>query len=147
MAIPATYTETDLATYIQNGVLKDLSSVLGWTTPSDYTEAVNDALLMMDVDDISEVSGRANIMKLRVAAQVAAWRQVVAATTGDYDFAADGGRYTRSQVNEQARAALKLAEDQAMAYGLLANYKVVIDAVSHIHDPYEYVEDDDRVIP
>lgn len=147
MAIPTSYTESGLALYVRDGVLKELSTSLGWTTPDDYNEVVNDALLMMDVDDISAVSGRANIKKLRVAAQVAAWRQVVAATTGDYDFAADGGRYNRSQVNEQARAALKLAEDEAMAYGLLGNYAVAIDSVSHIHDPYKYVEDEDRVIP
>jgi hypothetical protein len=101
----------------------------------------------MEVDAISEVTGRANIQKLRYAAQIAVWHQVIAATAGDYDFSADGGRYNRSQINEQARQTLALVESNAMAFGLTPNYEVTIDAIQHIHDPYEYIEDEDRTIP
>ncbi len=147
MAAPTTYTETALAEYMRDGVLLEMATALGWSTaPDDYQDAVDDALLLFGVDAISEVTGRDNIKKLRALAKVAVWRTVMAATTGDFDFSADGGNYNRSQVNEAARKALALAESEAMAYGL-DGYEVVIDAVSHIHDPYAYVEDDDRVIP
>jgi hypothetical protein len=129
------------------GVLGYVASALAYTDPTSYEEAVNEALLEYGVDDIADVTGRENIRKLRAVARVMVWRQVVRDTTGDFDFSADGGRYSRSQINEQARESLKLAESEAMALGALAGYVVGIDAVSHIHDPYEYVEDDDRVIP
>lgn len=147
MAAPTSYTEEALAIYMRDGVLKELSTALGWTlVPDDYQEAINEALLMMEVDSISEVSGRSNIQKLRYAAQIAVWRQVISATTGDYNFAVDGERYDRSQVNEQAHKALALAESDAMAFGLMPNYQVTIDNMKYIHDPYQYIPDDERTL-
>lgn len=146
MAAPSTYTETTLAEFMQD-TLQDVATAMDWTaTPDDYQEAINETLLMMQVDAISEVTGRENIKKLRVYARVEVWRQVMAATSGDYDFAADGGNYKRSQVHEQAKANYAMALQDAMAYGL-DGYQVTIDAVQYIHDPYAYVEDDDRVTP
>lgn len=147
MAAPATYTEETLAIYMRDGVLKDLSAALGWTlVPDDYQEGINEALLMMEVDSISEVSGRANIQKLRYAAQIAVWRQVVNATAGDYNFSADGGRYDRSQVHEMGTKNLDRAESDGMAFGLTPNYQVEIDSVKYTHDPYQYIPDDERTL-
>ena len=148
MAAPTSYTEENLALFMRDGVLKDLSGVLGWTlVPDDYQEAINEALLMMEVDSISKVSGRGNIRKLRAAARITAWQQVVSATAGDHDWSADSGRYNQSQVNEMARKNLEQAEVDGATFGLLANYQVVIDKVRHIHDPYQYVDDDLRTLP
>jgi hypothetical protein len=146
MAAPSSYTETTLAEFMQS-ILQDVATTMGWTAaPDDYQEAINETLLMMGVDSIAAVSGRENIKKLRVYARVEVWRQVMAATSGDYDFSADGGSYKRSQVHEQAKANYALALQDAMAYGL-DGYQVTIDTVRYVHDPYQYVEDEDRVTP
>lgn len=146
MAAPSSYSETTLAQYMQE-VLSEVATILGWTTtPDDYQTAVDETLLQYGVDDITTVTGRENIKKLRTLARVEVWRQAMAATAGDYDFSADGGRYNRSQVHEQAKAQHAMALQDAMAYGL-DNYRVTIDSINHIHDPYEYFEDDDRVTP
>lgn len=146
MAAPASYTETALADYMK-AVLGPVATALGWTTtPDDYQEAVNETLLMYGVDAIGDVSGRASIQKLRAFARVQVWVQVVAAVSGDFDFEADGGRYDRSQMQEMALENLSLAESAAMAYGY-DGYQVAVDKLRHVHDPYAYVADDDRVRP
>jgi hypothetical protein len=145
MAAPTVYTEKTLADFMQ-ATLADLATTLGWTTtPDDYQEAVNEALLTYGTSAISTITGTTNIRKLRAIARVQVWRQVVAAVAGDYDFEADGAKFDRSQVQEMARQALALAEVDAMAYGALDGYEVGVDTVVNIHDPYRYVEDDDRV--
>lgn len=146
MAAPDSYSEATLAEYM-HAALGELATVMGYTAASSYTEAVNEALLEYGADSIASISGRENIRKLRAIARVMALRKVVYDTTGDYDFEADGGRYDRSQVNKQAQAALALAESEAMALGALAGYVVGVDSVVHVHDPYTYLDDDDRVIP
>jgi len=143
MAIPSSYTEETLADYMQ-AVLQDVATALGWTTtPDDYQNAVDEALLMVEMDDIAEISGRANINKLRTAARVAVWSQVAAATAGDYKFSADGGSYDRQQVHDHALAMLNRAETDAAALGLGHNV-IGQDRLRHVHDPYEYHTDEER---
>jgi len=145
MAAPTSYTETTLADFMK-AAIGDLATTLGWTaTPTNYQEPVNETLLAYGVTDITTISGTANIRKLRAIARVQVWRQVVAAVAGDFDFEADDGKFSRSQVQEMARQALALAESDAAAVGGLEGYEVGIDTVVHVHDPYRYVEDEDRV--
>lgn len=146
MAAPSSYTEATLADYMHTA-LGAVASAMAYTSPASYSEAVNEALLGYGVDDIATISGRENIRKLRALARVQAWKQVIADVTGDYDFSADGGQYSRSQVHKMALEALALAENEALALGAIPGYVVGIDAVKHIHDPYQYIEDEDRIIP
>lgn len=150
MAAPSSYTEITLGQYM-HGVLGPVAAALDYTEPSadagDYQNAVDEALLNYGADAIADVSGRENIRKLRALARVQVWRQVIAAVTGDFDFSADGGRYDRSQVHEMALKSLAIAEQEAMELGALPGYVVGVDAVQHIHDPYRYVPDEERVIP
>lgn len=150
MAAPTSYTEIALATYM-HGILGPVAAALSYSAPAGdpgaYQNAVDEALLDYGADDISTISGRENIRKLRVQARVQVWRQVIAAVTGDFDFSADGGSYDRSQVHEMALKSLAIAEEEAMALGALPGYVVGIDKVKHIHDPYAYVPDEERVIP
>lgn len=146
MAAPASYTEDTLAQYMES-VLGPVAGALAYTAPDSYKEAVNEALLDYGADGIASITGRENIRKLRVLARVQVWRQVVAAVSGDFDFSADEGDYSRSQVQEMALKALEIAEQEAMALGAIPGYVVGIDAVKHIHDPYAYRPDEERVIP
>ena len=122
-----------------------MAGVLGWTVADGkYNEIVNETLLTYGVDAITEVSGRDNLRKLRTLGRVEAWRAVVRETATDFDFKADGGDYKRSQIHAQAKAALEAAQDEAAIYD--DSYRVVIDQVVHVHDPYAYVPDEDRTI-
>lgn len=143
MAAPTSYSEITLATYMRDGILKDISTALNWTLiPDDYQEAINSALLMMDVDAISEIAGRSNIAKLRIAAQIAVWQQVISAVAGDYDFSADGGSYSRSQIHAMATKNLDRAESDGYNYGLTPNYTVDLINTHNRHDPYVYTPDE-----
>lgn len=144
MAIPSSYTEATLASYMQT-VLQDVGLALGWTTtPDDYQNAVDESLLLMEVDDIADISGRASLRQLRAAARITVWSQVAAATAGDYKFSADGGSYDRHQVHEHALAMKAQAESDAYALGVGASWTVGQDRLKHVQDPYEYHTDAER---
>lgn len=144
MSAPTSYTEATLASYMHS-VLGDVATALGWAAgTASYGEAVNEALLVYGVDSISSVSGRDNIAKLRALARVEAWRQVAAYTAGGYDFTADGASYQRSQMHAQAMASMRTAEADAMQYGGYG-YEAIFQNLEHVHDPYAYLDDDDRV--
>lgn len=146
MAAPSSYSETGLADYM-HAVLGPVATALDYTSPASYVEAVNEALLDYGTDDISTVSGRDNIRKLRALAMVQAWRLVVQHVSGDYDFSADGGTYNRSQIQKQAAEALARAEQTAITLGATPGYVLGIDTITHIHDPYRYVPDEERILP
>lgn len=146
MAAPSSYSETGLADYMHT-VLGPVATALAYTSPASYVEAVNEALLDYGTDDISTVSGRDNIRKLRALAMVQVWRMVVQQLSTDYDFSAGNSTFNRSQMQKQAAEALSRAEQTAMTLGATPGYVVGIDTITHIHDPYRYVPDDERVIP
>lgn len=146
MAAPTSYSETTLADYMHT-LLGPVATALDYTSPASYVEAVNEALLDYGTDDISTVSGRDNIRKLRALAMVQAWRLVVQQLSTDYDFSAGGATYNRSQMQKQAAEALARAEQTAITLGATPGYVVGIDTISHIHDPYRYVPAEERVIP
>lgn len=144
MSAPNSYTEATLAAYMHS-ILGDTATALGWASgTASYGEAVNETLLAYGVGDISSVSGRDSISKLRALARVEAWRQVAAYTAGGYDFTADGASYQRSQMHQQAQDAMKAAEADAMRYGGYG-YEAIFQNLEHVQDPYAYIEDDDRV--
>jgi len=134
VAAPTTYTEATLAEYMHTA-LGAIATSLGWTVAGDsYDEPVNDALLLYGADDIASISGRASITKLRALARLAVWRKVVTETAGDYNFSADGGSYSRAQVNEQARQVVADLEYETAAYR--TEHAATTQRVDFIHDPY-----------
>jgi len=145
MALPASYTETSLATYMHT-LLGPVALTLGWSVAAgSYDEPVNEALGAYGVDDIADVTGRANIVKLRVLARREVWRAVVQATASHYDVNADGSSRHRSQIQAQAREALALAEIDALPYD--AAYAARVTPVHHgrygdERDPYEPPDDE-----
>lgn len=147
MAVPAAYTEQSLARFMEitlGKVAKVLDLRAGVDDAGDFTEPVNDALLAYGTDDINTISGTDNIQKLRILAAVTAWRHVVNNFAALYDFSADGGTYHRSQLFEQAKASLEMAEQQALPYA--ANYMVRVRKMEHLHDPYQVRDVDDRTL-
>jgi hypothetical protein len=140
MSIPASYTETTLADFMKDQ-LKGIATMLGWTTtPDDYQEAVNEALLAYGVSDIATISGLANIKKLRALARVQVWKAALAAVAGDFSFSADGGSYQRDQVFQHIKDALQQATTEALVYD--PNYAAEISMVDYGRDPY-VVRDED----
>jgi len=139
MAIPASYTEKTLAEFMHTTLgktAKALAINFGPNDAGDYAEAVNDALLAYGTEDIATISGVANIMKLRALARVYAWQHVVNNFATLYDFSADGGQYSRSQMFKQAKESLELAQTQSLAYD--PTYQVNVVAIDHTQDPYRY---------
>ena len=68
MAIPSSYTEAELKTYMVS-CLGDVATVLG-VTVDDLDEAVNDVLIAYGITDIANA---ADIAKLRALAKAQAW--------------------------------------------------------------------------
>ncbi len=145
MAVPTSYTETELAEYA-HATLGAVALALDWSVPNgNYDEIVNDSLLAYGETDISLISGVDNIKKLRVLTKLYAWRAVAAISSADFDFSADGGRYSRSQIHAMALEALDLAEREAGQYDPI--YRIGIDSLDYKHDPYKYRPEDERTLP
>lgn len=131
MPVPTAYTEDTLAAFMHS-TLRDVATALGWSVAAgDYDEAVTDTLIAYDENDIADAT---DIQKLRALARVAVWQSVVDATTGDYDFSADGGNYSRSQLHAQAVARLAQAQQQASAY--IDDLVVGTATITHHNDPW-----------
>lgn len=115
MAIPSSYTEFTLASYMLT-VTTNVAAALGWDA-DNFEEAVNDALVAYGVTDIADAT---DIAKLRAIAKVEAWRAVVDGTAADIEFTADGANFKRNQMHSQALAALERAQAEAVAKGYIS---------------------------
>lgn len=110
MAAPTTYTENAFAEFLHTSAGR-VAEVLGWSVAAgSYSEIVNEALLTVGAETIAGVTGAVEIRKFRAAGQVALWESIVAALTAEYDFSADGGSYSRSQMQKAALARLEQAK-------------------------------------
>lgn len=120
MAIPTGYTEEGLMNYM-HAALEGVGDVLGFDPPHGYDDAFYEVMFVYGEDDVTAVSGSHNLRRLRAIARVEAWRKVMAATTGDYDFRReDGATYNRSQMNAQARQNFTQALKEARQLGVTA---------------------------
>lgn len=148
MAYPASYTEQSLAEYM-HATLGAMATRLGWTVDDgDYTEAVNEAVAAYGTDDISGISGRDNLRKLRALARREVWRLVVQSLAAYYEFSTDGQSFKPNQMSEQASKSLAQAEDDCAALGIdNGAYNVTIDSVIYPHDPFSYYPDSVRTRP
>jgi hypothetical protein len=134
MAAPTSYTEAELKAYI-HASLAGVAEVFGWTVAGgSYDEMVNDALLALGHSDIASVSGVQDVSRLRTVARLMAWRAVVEQSSMNFDFSADGGSYSRSQVNEMARERVSALETETAGY--LGTFAAHTQPVKYAHDPY-----------
>ena len=113
MAIPASYTEPGLALYM-HAVLGKVAELLGYTAPGSYSEQVNDVLTALGLEDIGSAT---DVAGLRAVARREAWRKAKADAASLYDFKADGGDYSRSQVLAGIDKNLADAEQAAVHLG------------------------------
>lgn len=149
MALPAGYDELQLASYMHT-TLGAMATRLGWSVAvGDYSEAVNEAVAAYGADDITSITGRENLRKLRALARREAWRSVVQSLAAYYEFSTDGQSFKPNQMGDQARKALAQAEADCAALGVGddASYAVAIDSVIYPDDPYVYYPDDVRTRP
>ncbi len=124
MAIPTSYTEEGLMNFMHES-LEGVGDVLGFDPPHGYDNAFYEVMLVYGVSDVTAVSGSRNIRKLRAIARVEAWRKVMSATTGDYDFKReDGATYSRSQIHAQAEKMFKQSLKEARELGVVAYQQV-----------------------
>ncbi len=140
MPVPTSITEDDIKAFMAS-VLGPVATALGYTiVGGSYDEAAIQSLILYGVDDAADIPAT-GIGKIRAWAKVAIWDQVYNQTVADFDFAADGGDYKRSQVNEQARLACVRAKNDAALFddgvgpGSL-NYAVQTNKIDYIGDPY-----------
>lgn len=147
MSIPASYTEKTLADFMHN-TLGKVATLLGFESgvsdAGDYEEAVNNALLAYGATDVTGIEGTSNLTKLRALSRVAAWQMAVDNLAALSGFSADGGTYNREQLHAMATKNLEKAQNEAMAYD--PNYMVTRRKIDPIHDPYQYRENDERVL-
>ena len=119
MAVPTSYTETQLKTYMHS-VLGGLSADLSWTVAGgSYDETVNDALNGYGQTDISLITGATSINLLRAYARYFLYRSVAMATVGkmDYTHADSGAAYKFSQIHKQAKEMMQIAADDITQLG------------------------------
>lgn len=101
----------------------------------DYNFMVTETLEALDIESESEATSKA----LHLTAKVKYWERVVALTSTDMDFSADGASYNRSQVNQMARENLQSALSEASAY--IPDYQIQVGSFAYNPDPYIYNED------
>lgn len=144
MPPPTLYSEAIFADYLTS-VLGEVASLLGWDAGSvQVQEALNDALLDLDVSNIATVTLAEDIRKLRAVGRRAIWRAVQGATAGFYSITDNGQRLERQQIHDQARKNVESAEADCRALGADANYAVSVLSITRPHDPYVVLSDAER---
>lgn len=143
MPVPTQYSESLFADYLAS-VLGELAPIIGWDAGSvQVIEASNDALLELGLAAIGEVTTARQIRGLRALGRRAIWRAVVQAVAGKYDFRDSDATFSRSQIQEMAREALKVAENDCLEFS--PNYAATIVRISRPQDPYVVLADEDRI--
>jgi hypothetical protein len=88
------------------------------TRPDVQAEWAREALDGLGIDHAAASLTDDNLPSVRLALDVMAWRWVEARAALGFDFSADGGSYSRSQLARQAAEMRRKAEDRAAAAGL-----------------------------
>lgn len=105
MPAPASYTEETFATYLVSEVLGAVATDLEWTNETGaVTNAVNETLLALNTDDISEFDSILLIRKLRAFGRREIWRQAAQFTAAEINVMADGAQAMLSQLHAQCKA-------------------------------------------
>jgi hypothetical protein len=146
---PTGYTEQALADYMHQE-LSHVGEDLGLSpTEGSYTEAVNDTLLALGIEDIAEVSGAAAIVRLRTVAKVYAWKRAIAAAAALYDMSDGTQTLKRSQILSHAKDALASAEAEAapvLAEAGLGALVATVTRLTYTRDPYAYLTEEELAL-
>jgi hypothetical protein len=113
MALPSGYTELELAAYMEILLGETARKLNLKSDDGDFDEAVNDVLLVLDRDDLTWVSTRADVKKVRTVARQEAWRVVVNGSAHEvsHSVGAPGtGQTSRSAIHTQAVERLEEAQ-------------------------------------
>lgn len=81
-------------------------------------ELAAEALTALGLSSAAAALGDASLPSMRLALDVVVWRWIEGRAALGYDFSADGGSYSRSQLAAQATRMRILAEARAAAAGL-----------------------------
>ena len=137
MTLPTVYTESGLNLYMRE-TLGGIATTLGLES-SDFVETVNDVLAAYGVSTIADAT---DIVKLRALAKVGALRRAQIAALSWYDFSADGGSFSRSQVQAQIKAMLQAAETDAIPYADVYAVTTATMTYTTAADPYQWTDND-----
>lgn len=149
MPPPTTYDEDEFASYMLlelGDVGRALALSIAPTVSGDHghlTEPLNDVMLDLGIDDISEVAGPLAIRRLRALGAVHAWRYASKAAAARYDMKDGSTTLNRSQYKPMIDKNLAAAERIASGLGVLANgnqVQVSIGRVRYPQDPYRPVD-------
>jgi len=111
-----------IATYITAHFLS-VKTQLGWSDSLQIDAIAEKTLEMYGVATEAEAT---DTTKLHALADIAVWRQALNDVSLDYNFAADGASYSRSQQHAMIQKNLDTAIGDAMAY--LPNYSIIVSA-------------------
>lgn len=93
MPAPTVYTELDLATYMQNGVLGATGVELHLLSLQDYQEAVNEVSAVLGA-----IGAVTDIARLRALARREAWRLAMQTAAGEHAAEDNGASHSRQQI-------------------------------------------------
>lgn len=135
MALPTDYSDATLKAFMHD-TLAGVADVLGFSVANgDYDEPLISTLFAIDVDDVTTITSRADLLKLRKLAAREAWRAAQAEAASRYHFNADGGQYSRQQVFDMIGPNLERAEREASPYDAYSPLRVGRTTVTY-DDPY-----------
>lgn len=147
MAVPTSYDEDALAAYMLaelDDVGRAFNISITASATGDHgvlTEAVNDVLLDLGIDDPSTVVGTVAIQRLRAVAAVHAWRFAKKRAASRYDFSDGSTKLSRSQLQPMIEKSLAQAERIAAALGVPTSGAGVVRAsigrVRYPQNPYQ----------
>lgn len=145
MSEPGAFTVEECALFCAQ-LAGPIGDALGWyAAAGDYQPVIDAALLAYgDPFDLAQISGADPIKKLRALLRVEVWRRICDYTAGDFDFKADGGTFSRSQVYAQAVSQLHRAEADAIAF--VPAYQVTPIRMEYKNDPYQYRPEEERTL-
>ena len=145
MAIVTSYaTEDHLGSYMLV-TLGRVAETLGWRTPQDLAEPVQETLWAYGASDVASITGEDNLRRLRALARVEAWRAAKANLAAMHDFTTPEGSASKDQLYRHVSE--MLADAQAAAAPYSRAYTIAIDRITYPHDPYLAIDDTERVLP
>lgn len=142
-------TEQELKEYA-HAELGGLAVQLGFTVAGgSYDPLVQDALGINGKEDVSEVSGVAQVMLLLACMRLAMWRRVTALTNGQFNLSDGGSNLSLAQINEHARASMAEAKVEVDVWAAEVAYQegagnVELYDVVRSDDPYTEADDGDE---
>jgi len=148
VAIPTSYTQTTLATFLHDELGSTLTGILDWSVAGlDYDEPIYDALFFCDETDIAEFTTVAEIVKLRLFARLYTWKKAKGQLTIKYAVSEQGKNLQRDQIFDHIDNVLKDLLADASHYPLPDSFiaqqgaAVTVGQVVFPDDPWD--PDDD----